>query len=197
MGTLYCVDHVPASSAPPPPPSGDNPYTSPYAMPSQMATANPGISPGLAFVLGFIPGVGAIYNGQYAKGLVHAIVLGLLIAIAEHGGGAEPLFGLLTAVFVFYLAFEAFHTAKRRQAGLPVDEFSSILSVDKRHQAAPIVPLILIVCGVLFLLMNFDLISFRYLIRWWPVGLIVLGGYMLYDRAGGSGSNRGGFSDVQ
>jgi len=32
------------------------------------------VSPGLALFLGLIPGVGAIYNGQYAKGMVHAII---------------------------------------------------------------------------------------------------------------------------
>src|ERR1700693_2082410 len=30
-------------------------------------------SPGLATLLGFIPGVGAMYNGQYAKGVVHLV----------------------------------------------------------------------------------------------------------------------------
>ena len=34
------------------------------------------LAPGLAFALGFIPGVGAIYNGQYLKGLVHALIFG-------------------------------------------------------------------------------------------------------------------------
>jgi hypothetical protein len=31
-------------------------------------------SPGLAALLGFIPGVGAMYNEQYAKGIVHLMV---------------------------------------------------------------------------------------------------------------------------
>jgi len=197
MGTLYCLEHVPATAGPSAPAdASQNPYASPYAVPPGAAAVNTDVSPGLAFLLGLIPGVGAIYNGQYAKGLVHAIVMGLLIAAAEAADGAGPLFGLLASVFFFYMAFEAYHTAKRRQAGLPVDEFSSIVPGDKRSQAAPILPVILIGFGVIFLLINFDLVSFRYLIRWWPVGLIALGGYMLYDRMAGSG-NRGGFSDVQ
>ena len=36
-------------------------------------------------MLGFIPGVGAIYNGQYAKGLVHVIIVGLMISILSNG----------------------------------------------------------------------------------------------------------------
>ena len=61
-----------------------------------------GPSPGFAFLLGLIPGVGAIYNGQYAKGLIHVVILGLLISITSSGaaGDLEPLFGLLIALVV-------------------------------------------------------------------------------------------------
>jgi len=31
-------------------------------------------SPGIAMLLGFIPGVGAMYNGQFMKGFVHAMI---------------------------------------------------------------------------------------------------------------------------
>ena len=48
----------------------------------------------------------------------------------------QPLFGMLIAVWVFYMAFEAYHTAKRRQLGQPVDEFSSI--VPRAGHPAPI-----------------------------------------------------------
>src|SRR5579862_8924348 len=68
-GTVYCAEHVPAPSpqsapAPPPPP--------PPAAATAVSYAPNDVSPGLAMALGFIPGVGAIYNGQYAKGLIHA-----------------------------------------------------------------------------------------------------------------------------
>src|SRR6476661_5031204 len=109
QGTVYCQEHEPAAapSASPytaPPPA--SPYVSPY-------TAAPGRpSPGLAFVLGLIPGVGAIYNGQYAKGLIHVLILGLLISIMNSGAarGMEPMVGMLIPVMFFYMAFEAYHT---------------------------------------------------------------------------------------
>ena len=41
-------------------------------MPSAQRTSRPA----WRFVLGLIPGVGAIYNGQYAKGLVHVTMIG-------------------------------------------------------------------------------------------------------------------------
>src|SRR5712692_6206176 len=82
QGTIYCEEHVPAATAAQPPPRSDL-YHPPLAAPGyQERIAGASVSPGLAFVLGlFIPGVGAIYNGQYAKGLVHAIVFGLLVSV--------------------------------------------------------------------------------------------------------------------
>src|SRR5260221_235022 len=80
QGTVYCQEHVPAAAAAGPP--DPSPYTAPRTTPPPLA--DPGASPGLAFLLGLIPGVGAIYNGQYVKGLIHVIVLGVLISIVSN-----------------------------------------------------------------------------------------------------------------
>ena len=147
--------------------------------------SDPGASPGLAFLLGFIPGVGAIYNGQYVKGLIHVIVLGVLISIVsndEMSGNMQPLFGMMIAVWVFYMAFEAYHTAKRRQLGQPVDEFSSIVPRSGHPARFPLAPTVLIAVGVLFLLHNLNILRIGELLRYWPVALICLGAYMLYER---------------
>jgi hypothetical protein len=146
------------------------------------------VSPGLACLLGFIPGVGAIYNGQYAKGLVHAIVFGLLVSITSSGtaGDLEPLFGILIGVWVMYMALEAYHTARKRRAGEPVDEFSSILDVHGRRGGFPVGAITLIALGVLLLLSTMDVIQLRYLLRYWPILLILAGAYMLYVRVAGS-----------
>jgi hypothetical protein len=139
-----------------------------------------------------IPGVGAIYNGQYAKGLVHVLVLGMLISIAntDAAGGLEPLFGMLTAVFWFYMAFEAYHTARKRQAGEPVDEFSSLIQFGGRHSQMPWLPITLIGMGVLFLLNNLELLRLRAVLRFWPVLMICAGAWMLYDRFANGGISR-------
>src|SRR5690348_15408979 len=98
------------------------------AAPPVSAGSHESASPALAFVLGIIPGVGAIYNGQYAKGILHIVVLGLLISIISSSGAGElePVLGLLIAGWFFYMAFEAYHTARRRLTGEPVDEFSGL-----------------------------------------------------------------------
>jgi hypothetical protein len=189
QGTIFCEEHVPAAAAVPGAPAAGTVPPSPWTAPASATSStvpNPGVSPGLAFVLGLIPGVGAIYNAQYAKGLIHVIILGLLISIASSGagGGLEPLFGFMIPCFFFYMAFEAYHTAKRRQYGLPVDEFSSILPA--RGSGFPMAPVLLIAFGILFLLNNLEIIRFYQVIRYWPVFLIALGVYLLYARMTGS-----------
>ncbi len=176
QGTVFCEDHIPQQSGA----QASSPYTA-------SAAPNPGVSPGLAFLLGLIPGVGAIYNGQYAKGLVHVLILGMLISIMSTGsaGGLEPLFGMLMGVFYFYMAFEAYHTARKRMLGEPVDEFSSLIQIRGGRGGLPIAPVLLIILGILFLLNNLDLLRLREVLRYWPVVLIAAGGWMLYSRLKG------------
>jgi len=158
-----------------------NPYNAPLPRPARVGHH----SPALALLLGMIPGVGAIYNGQYAKGLVHAVIFGLLItAISSHNlHGFEPLLGILIGVFVFYMAFEAHRTAQRLAAGEPVEELSSFINVGEA--GFPIGAVILIGLGFLLLLNTLDLLSIDVVLRFWPVGLIAIGGYMLFTRLKG------------
>ncbi len=182
-GAVFCPSHASAAAAP-----TDSPYTSPYATPApRPAAPDLSASPGLAFLLGLIPGVGAIYNGQYVKGLVHVIVLGVLISIvsSDSAGGFEPVFGMLIGVWVFYMAFEAYHTARRRQAGLALDEFSSLVPLRRERRGVPVGPIVLIAIGALFLMNNLDVVHFSQIVRYWPIGLIGLGAYMLYERMSG------------
>jgi len=165
QGTIFCDEHAPAAAPGPsvgtePRPSVAEPrFAEPrFAEPRPSGSGMPvgsiatnDVSPGLACLLGFIPGVGAIYNGQYAKGLVHAIVFGLLVSITSSGsaGDLEPLFG----------------------SGFPIGAIT------------------LIGLGVLLLLSTMDIIQLRYLLRYWPVLLILAGAYMLYVRIEGGGEN--------
>jgi TM2 domain-containing membrane protein YozV len=75
-----------------------------------------GPNPGLAALLGFIPGVGAMYNGQYAKGVVHLIVFAILVSLAHENG----IFVLFVFGWIFYQVFEAHQTAKARLDGTPL-----------------------------------------------------------------------------
>jgi hypothetical protein len=75
-------------------------------------------NPGTATILGFIPGVGAMYNGQYIKAIVHVLVFVVLISITEHYG----IFGIFVGAWVLYQVFDAHQTAKARRDGLPLPD---------------------------------------------------------------------------
>lgn len=192
-GTVFCAEHAPAAAAappgggpwaPPPPPGPGTPPGTPY---NPVALGQSDISPGLAFFLGWIPGVGAIYNGQYAKGLVHAIIFGTLVSIVDSNAtrGMQPIFGMLIAVWMFYMAFEAYHTARKRKFGEPVDEYSSLIFTGSHRSSTPVAAIALIVLGVLLLLHTLNVLDFEYVVRYWPVLLIAAGAYLLYSRMAG------------
>src|SRR5438034_8656318 len=95
---LYCEEclativGIPA----PTPVAAAPPAASPYQMPaSGLPPASPSharSSPVLAFFLGFLPGMGAFYNEQYGKGMIHLAIFLVLFITGIDGsmsGGAR------------------------------------------------------------------------------------------------------------
>jgi TM2 domain-containing membrane protein YozV len=147
-----------------------------------------GPSPGVALALGFIPGVGAIYNGQVVKAIAQVLIFGALIAIGDRThGGADTLFALGAAAFYFYMVIDSYQTAKRRQLGQKTEEWFGLGDMKLN---APIGASLLIGLGALFLLDNLGIHVFSYLGKFWPILLILIGVAMLQRRMGG-GASRG------
>ncbi len=76
-----------------------------------------GPNPVLAGLLGFIPGVGAMYNAQYAKGAMHLVVFVVLVAMADN---LNWVLWWLVWGWIFYQVFDAYHTARARREHLPL-----------------------------------------------------------------------------
>ena len=142
-----------------------------------------GPQPGLALFLGFIPGVGAIYNGQIVKAMVQVLIFGSLIALSDKvGGPMDTIFGLGAAAFYFYMVIDSYQTARRKLLGQPTEEW---LGLGEFKMNAPIGAGLLIALGALFLLDNLGIHVFSHLSRFWPVLLIVIGVILLQRRMGG------------
>jgi len=198
LGSIFCEVHQPpvhqteaaGPAAAPLPytaphiPAAPSPYSSPYNAPPPQAMPDESVHPILALLLGLIPGVGATYNGQYAKGLVHALVFGLLVsAIANaHNGGMAALLGIMIAAWVFYMCFEAYHTARKRRYGVAVEEFSGQFDFRAGGSRVPVGAILLMGLGFILLLDTTDVISIDEFVKYWPVGLILVGVYLLYNR---------------
>jgi len=142
-----------------------------------------GPSPGVALALGFIPGVGAIYNGQIVKAIVQVLIFASLIALGDRvHGPLDTFFGLGAAAFYFYMVIDSFQTAKAKSAGKPVPELFGLADVKVN---APIWAALLIGLGLLFLLDNLGVPVFNQISRFWPILLIVAGFLVLQRRLSG------------
>jgi hypothetical protein len=140
-----------------------------------------GINPVAALLLGFVPGLGAIYNGEYNKALIHIVVFAALIVglNSDLGDGPETAVALLLAGFILYMALDSMRTAKAKITGEVVVDPLESWTKDR-----PVGPLILIAMGGLFLLNNFGFFSFFQIHRFWPVILIAVGVLMFRNRMG-------------
>jgi hypothetical protein len=75
-------------------------------------------SPGLAGLLSVIPGVGQMYNGQYAKGVVILLICAVLDSLGktDHLG----IFGVVAFGWWIFQIVDAYQTAKARVEGRPI-----------------------------------------------------------------------------
>lgn len=81
-------------------------------------------SVGIATFLGFIPGVGAMYNGQFYKGLIHVAIFAGLIGLETAGlpGGVDAIIGISIGFWYIYMIVDANRTAKAKLYGLPLPD---------------------------------------------------------------------------
>jgi len=140
-------------------------------------------APVLAFILGLIPGLGAIYNGEYNKALLHIVIFaGIILGInLDLGDGAQAVLICALIVFPFYMAIDAVRTLKSKQTGQTYQD-----PLENWSKQKGIGPILLIGLGALFLLRNFGVFDFfrvRELI--FPLILIGLGVWLLRNRMGG------------
>jgi len=210
-GTIFC-EHCLAervgSALPPTPPPGTPVGAAPVYKTDRLP------SPGLAAVLGFIPGVGAMYNGQFMKGFIHVMAFVCMIWMADRFG---PIMVPVFFAYFFYLVFDAYKTAHALELGQPVPDpfgFERMFGPTPRHTYSSVDPsssgtpggpappvedltprksvptgaVVLIGLGVLFMLHTVGLFDYD-IGRFWSLILVFLGAWMLARRWGLFGSS--------
>jgi hypothetical protein len=155
-----------------------------------------GPNPALAGILAVAPGVGAVYNGQYAKGLAHLVIFVLLVigastASSENSEALGWFCGLGIGFFVIYQIFDAVRSAKAIQMSQPAPDpfgLSATFGGGAKIETSrvPMGAIILIFLGVLFLLNTMGLTEFG-IGRFWPLILILLGGWLFARNYGVAG----------
>ncbi|MCP2520917.1 DUF5668 domain-containing protein [SCandidatus Aminicenantes bacterium Aminicenantia_JdfR_composite] len=131
-------------------------------------------SPGLAAILAFIPGVGAIYNGQFFKALIYILIFGGLIQM-QGKSGVQPIAAFLLTGFYIYMVFEAYHTAKKINKKVVYGEVEEEIEEFEESKGSIFWGSFLVLLGIVFLLGNYDIISYSTLFNYWPVLIIIIG----------------------
>jgi len=172
-GALYCEDCIVAALS---------------GSPAGSAPAKPDVNPASAAVLGLIPGLGAVYNGEYTKAIIYVAIWAGLFAI-----GATDALGSLAALgwiafglFPIYMSVDAYRVAKARYAGQTPPAFTA--------GALPIGAVVLIGLGAIALLGNFGMIRGEWIERAWPLILIAIGVWIIAKR--GQGGPAGGSTNA-
>jgi hypothetical protein len=134
----------------------------------------PADAPQRAAWLSLIPGMGAVYNNEYLKGITYFAVFAALIML---GSRVHGVFGFGSMVFLVFTMFDSYRTAESKAR--KILESAAIPDQDLRQDKAILAwGIFLIVLGFLFLLQN--LIPYYFLNQLWPFVFIVLGGYLVY-----------------
>jgi hypothetical protein len=124
-----------------------------------------------AALCALVPGIGAVYNREYTKAVVHFAVFAGLAIIAESVG----IFGLAAFSFYVFTIIDAYRSAEViSRKGTTPESGSESLNF-------PLWGGILIMMGIIFLLDNLGAIRIRSVIEFWPLILVFLGLYLIYS----------------
>jgi len=132
----------------------------------------------VATLLSFVPGLGAAYNGQTSKAIVHFAIFASFFQMAVMTKGVHFFILGVLGTWLF-AAVDACRTAQLMRAGLTPETEEDVIT--RRLYGNPFAwGLTLIVIGTIFLLHT--LLGVQLPIReLLPVALVALGAYMLFD----------------
>lgn len=112
-GVIYCEDCIASRVI----------DTIPTAVSPAGAKAPGAPNPAIATLLGFIPGVGQMYNGQFAKSFALIFAFAVLIWGAnEVHGDVDVVLGFGIFAVYAYMVFDAYKTARAKELGEPLPD---------------------------------------------------------------------------
>jgi TM2 domain-containing membrane protein YozV len=152
----------------------------------KVVLAKPRKSPILAFLLSFLfPfGVGPFYNGEVIKGFVYLVIFAGLVTMQQHGD-AQPFAGIVLAAFYIFQIIDSVNVAnkinRRALLGGQVEAEEEVVTTEAVTAGSIFWGVLLIALGGILLLGNFEVISYKTILDFWPVVVIVIGGKLIFD----------------
>src|SRR5512139_242516 len=145
-------------------------------------------SPALATIMSLMPGLGQIYVGYYQQGFTNIVIAAGTITLLANSGqwgmnALEPLLGVFLAFFWLFnlvdagrrAAFYNLALAGLDKAALPED---LRLPTGTGSLAGGVA---LVLLGLIIFSNTMFGFSLEWLEKWWPLGLIAGGGYLIFS----------------
>jgi hypothetical protein len=177
------TEPYPNQAPPQPPPAA--PAPAPAAAPIYAPPPDPRRkSPMLACILSLMPGLGQVYVGYYQRGFIHAGVVATLITLlaSEELDALTPLAAIFMAFFWLYNVIDAgrraslFNEVLAGRSGVELP--SDLLAPGLGGSVVGGVAVALI--GAILLSRTAFGMSLAWVEEWWPVALLLFGGYLVY-----------------
>jgi hypothetical protein len=142
-------------------------------------------SPVLATLLSLMPGLGQIYVGYYRQGFINVFVVASLICLLGAyavNGNLKPFFGFFLAFYWLFNLVDAYRKCtfyNHKVAGLGEFELPEEEQLPGARGSLVGGVLLVIIGGIALAYTRFG-IALDWLEDWWPLGLILMGGYLIY-----------------
>ncbi len=159
------------NTAPPSPPLPEAPPPAPAA-PAPAAPPVMRRSPGAALFFSFLPGLGHVYLGLYARAAVIFLAFFTAVTLADHNGSL----GLVAAFLWFFGLIDAYRQAQLINLG---ERDVSPAAAASRGSGSLGLGVFLTGVGTILLVDRFYPIDLSWLADWWPALLVLAGLYFI------------------
>jgi len=134
-------------------------------------------SPARAALFALVPGIGAVYNRQYVKAVLHFAIFAGLTIIADSGPG---IFGVAAFAFYVFTIIDAYRSAQVILRNVVLNQ--QMLEEKAEDINIPVWGGVLVLLGVLFFLNNLGVFSLSEMTRFlWPLFFVGLGVYLVAE----------------
>lgn len=141
-------------------------------------------NPALAAIISAIfPGAGFFYIGNFMKGIAYMIIFTMLIVMEVYSSEYSSrvmeivVFALFIAGFYIFQIIDSFNEARAIGTKTATENGTKM----KTEEISLFGSLTVLILGIIFLLINFDVLTYRQVIRLWPLFLIGLGFKYIYN----------------
>lgn len=129
-------------------------------------------SPSLAAFLSIFPGIGAIYNGNLIKGVTYMLLFAVLIVLSSNAHDPNVVvFALMIAGFYIFQIIDSYNDAIKINQNVLTEENPAGSKEDISLFSA----IVVLVIGIVFQMVNFELLTYRQVTRLWPLVLVAFG----------------------